>query len=290
MSQQFCGWYFKCQTEGTSLALIPAMHTAGGQQTCSLQLITRTQSHTLLPDVPCRMEAGRPRALLGDSVFSERGIRLRLTTPALSLCGQLRFGAPTPLRYDIMGPFRCLAGMECRHRVFSMRHTVNGTVLINGKRCCLDGGVGYIEGDRGRSFPKRYLWTQCCFEGGSLMLAVADIPLGAVNFSGVIGAVVVQGREYRLATYLGARIVSNQNRRVVIRQGKLTLTAELLEAHCHPLQAPADGAMTRTIRENLACRARYQLCRGKQTLLALESTTASFEYEYGEKEYDKSYE
>ena len=48
----------------------------------------------------------------------------------------------------------------------------------------------------------------------------------------------------------------------------------------HPLQAPTDGAMTRTIRENVVCRARYQLRRKNHILFDFETSEASFEYEY----------
>jgi hypothetical protein len=59
--------------------------------------------------------------------------------------GDLRFIAPVQPRYDIMGPFRCVPFMECRHSVFSLYHT--------SAACCaerpghqFDGGTGYIEG------------------------------------------------------------------------------------------------------------------------------------------------
>lgn len=30
MGNSFCGWYFRCQAQGESLALIPAVHCVGG--------------------------------------------------------------------------------------------------------------------------------------------------------------------------------------------------------------------------------------------------------------------
>lgn len=48
---------------------------------------------------------------------------------------------------------------------------------VNGREYSFRSAWGYWEGDRGRSFPREYVWTQCCFRGGSLMLSVADIPL-----------------------------------------------------------------------------------------------------------------
>lgn len=73
------------------------------------------------------------------------------------------------------------------------------------------------------------------------MLAAAEIPLGPVCFTGVIGVVQLKGREYRLATYLGARAEKLSGGEIVVRQGTLTLTARLLERQAHPLAAPTAG-------------------------------------------------
>ena len=55
-----------------------------------------------------------------------------------------------------MGPFRFIAGMECSHGVISMMHSLEGTIEINGEIVDFSGGTGYIETDRGRSFPSAY--------------------------------------------------------------------------------------------------------------------------------------
>lgn len=43
------------------------------------------------------------------------------------------------------------------------------------------------------------------------MLSVADIPMAGIHFTGIIGAILWMGKEYRIATYLGARVVKIQN-------------------------------------------------------------------------------
>ena len=35
MNEFFCGWYFKCQSEERTLAVIPALHRSRGVQTYS---------------------------------------------------------------------------------------------------------------------------------------------------------------------------------------------------------------------------------------------------------------
>lgn len=282
--EYFCGWYYKCQSDKESIALIPAFHMADGVRSCSLQFICGDESwNVLLPggkSEECRMSKDRPYARIGGNLFSDKGIRLNLHTESLDVTAALRFGKPLPLRYDIMGPFCCVPFMECRHRVCSMQHRVNGILTVNGKEYRFKNSLGYIEGDRGYSFPGKYLWTQTFFEGGSLMLSVAEIPLGALHFTGVIGVILLDGKEYRIATYLGAKVVRIRDGEVIIRQGKLLLRAALLKRRAKPLYAPANGDMTRTVHENIICHARYQFCRGREVLLDLETTKASFEWEY----------
>ena len=281
MNNYFCGWYFKCQNKEQTLALIPAVHSFNGKRSASLQLISN-DGYWQIPLSYRRMQVDkrRPIALYEPGYFSPGGISLHLTTPRLAISGELFFADFTPLKYDIMGPFHFVPFMECRHNIFSMRHKVNGEMHINNTSYQFNNSLGYIEGDRGHSFPKHYLWSHCFFADGSVMLSVAHIPLGPIQFTGIIAVVMLGGKEYRLATYLGAKVVSLQNREVVIRQGDLTLTVALLKGAPFPLRAPILGQMSRTIQESTACVAYYHLAKGKKTLLEFQSARASFEYEY----------
>lgn len=89
-----------------------------------------------------------------------------------------------------------------------------------------------------------------------------------------------QGKEYRVATYLGARVVQIQNKMVRIVQGNLELEVRLLKASERPLKAPAKGDMVRIIHESAACQAFYRFRKENCTLFAFETDRASFEYEY----------
>ena len=279
MRDYFCGWYFKCQSDTQTLAIIPAFHKSGDKRSYSIQLITDTGAwHIDFPDQQFHQKHLPVR--IGENYFSPKGIRLHLDTPACSAVGSLRFSSIAPIRYDIMGPFQYLPFLECRHSVVSMQHRVNGALRINGMTYRFRNDDGYIEGDRGYSFPKRYAWTHSFFDGGSLMLSVADIPLGPVCFTGVIGVIHWQGKEYRLATYLGGKAVRIQNGEIVIRQGDMVFSANLIEKRSHPLRAPVNGNMRRIIHESAACRAAYSLRQNGRTLFTFETSKASFEYEY----------
>ena len=156
---------------------------------------------------------------------------------------------------------------------------VYGRMKVNGQEYLFQNAVGYWEGDEGHSFPREYAWTQCSFPGGSLMLAVADVPVAGFHFRGIIGVVLWKGREYRLATYLGAKAVQVRNGRLRIVQGNLELEARLLEEVRSPLNAPANGDMVRTIHENAACRAFYRFRKGEYPIFSFTTDRASFEYE-----------
>ena len=281
MKDYFCGWYLKSQNDFQTLALIPACHFCGNVKSCSLQVITGTDSWNIqFPFSQFRRDRGG--ISIGRNQFAKWGCSLEIQSDVVDIQGELAFGSFTPITYDIMGPFRWVPFMECRHSVFSMHHRVDGLIRVNGEEFRFDGGVGYAEGDRGRSFPKEYLWTQCCFPGGSLMLSVADIPFCGFRFTGVIGVIWYEGREYRLATYLGAKAVQTRREKVVIRQGRMTLTVRCPEEKGRPLAAPVAGEMKRIIRENAACTCSYYLQENGKTVFQFTSRAAAFEYEYSQ--------
>lgn len=281
MRDYFCGWYFKCQSDTQTLAVIPAVHKSKEGKSCSVQLITDKGAwNVCFPYADFHKPKNGFHIQVAKNYFGKDGIKLCLNTPDCSAVGSVRFGALSPIQYDIMGPFRYVPFMECRHSVVSMKHAVNGELCINEANYRFQDAVGYIEGDRGYSFPKEYAWTQCSFEGGSLMLSVADIPFGLLHFTGVICAIFWQGKEYRMATYLGAKAIRIENGEIVICQGDMVLSVKLIEKYTHPLLAPVSGIMSRTIHESAACRASYCFQESGHTLFSFETAKASFEYEY----------
>lgn len=277
----FEGWYFKHQNpQGQALALIPAFHIdREGRRTASLQVISNDRAWWL--EYPEAQISRRPfQVRVGQSGFGERGIDLQIQRDGLSLHGALRYGPFAALRSDIMGPFRFFAGMQCSHGILSMGHSLAGTLELNGRRLDFTDGTGYVETDRGRSFPSAYLWTQCVWdrpERGSLMLAIAAIPLPVGGFTGCIGAVLYGGREYRLATYRGVRIEQWSSSGAVVRQGSCRLEVQLLNQRRQALRAPVEGRMERTIHESLCAEVRCRFWRGDKLLFQHTDASAGFE-------------
>jgi hypothetical protein len=302
MSGCFEGWYFKQQSHNGDqmIAFIPAVHTDGsGHKSGSVQVVTPEKSWTVILDRP-PVSHLKPALSVkaGGNMFSAQELRVDIRQPDLTVSGSLRFGPLIPPGGDIMGPYRFVPLMECRHSVFSLRHTVAGSLTLNGRNLDFTDGTGYIEGDRGRSFPKRYVWTQCAWEEDgeagkspcSLMLSVADVRPFGLPFTGIIGFVYFGGIEHRIATYRGAKILSAGNGAVSVRQGDDMLTVQLLDGgvqkqdgvcrEAQVLRAPVSGEMKRLIRESLACRARYTFSVKERVLFDHITERASFEYEY----------
>ncbi|MDR0462060.1 MAG: tocopherol cyclase family protein [Christensenellaceae bacterium] len=200
----------------------------------------------------------------------------------------LEFDEPTPLRYDAMGPFKFLPFMECKHKVTSMGHKVSGKVAINGHTYDFDNGIGYIEGDRGHSFPKKDFWTQYnTFADGelfSISASCAKIPYLGMKFTGTICFIIYKGKEIRLATYKGARVREFTESKLVViqRHGrkKLVLEITVLEnKNMQSLAAPNKAKMSRTIKETVQCKMNYKLVRGKNILFDVTVDNAAFEWD-----------
>ncbi|MDD3165104.1 MAG: tocopherol cyclase family protein [Oscillospiraceae bacterium] len=265
----FEGWYFKHQLEDDTIALIPGRAASGA----FVQLISAAGSRQF--DVPAlSVDAGVIKA--GKCVFSAHGCTVDL--PGVS--GELAYGPPTPLRADIMGPFRFFP-MECRHGVISMGHTLRGSLTIDGTPHRFSGGNGYIEKDSGTSFPRSYLWLQCNDFAApcSVMVSIACIPFCGMHFTGCICAMIYAGHEYRLATYTGVRIHAASASHICLSQGRLLLKIDITPSQDgHPLRAPVRGSMSGVIRESSNASIFLQLWDNGKQVAALRSDHASFEY------------
>lgn len=268
MSDRFMGWYYKQRAGDYMLAFIPGRASDGA----FVQMINSNGARLFpMPDFHVRGDTVRT----GDCLFSPEGLRVCL--PGVE--GRLRYDGTTPLRSPIMGPFAHLP-MQCSHGVISMHHAVNGSMTVDGRTHLFDGGSGYAEKDRGRSFPRSYLWLQCndfplpC----SLMLSVAHIPFLGFSFTGCICALIYRRQEYRLATYRGVKVLTPAAGQLRLTQGNLCLDLTVRPIGAgHRLLAPLHGKMTRTVRESCDAYLRLRLTQGDETVVECESSRAAYE-------------
>jgi len=294
----FEGWYFKHQKGNQIVALIPGINMdIHGRKYAFIQIITNENSYCVhYPMSNCKIARDKLCIKIGDNIFSEKGIKINIDFKEICLKGVLRYGPLTPIRYPFMGIFQFLPFMVCNHEIISMYHTLHGSLILNNKTFAFDQGIGYMEKDWGSSFPKSYIWLQCndfLKDRCSVVVSVADISYLGLEFKGCICVIHYKGIEYRLATYLGVRIINCKNNEICLRQGRYLLRIQFngvmqidsmseqdkdkIDAYSHKLLAPDCGKMSRTIQEQHSCQARYEFYEGKRLVFDLTSKEASLE-------------
>lgn len=282
----FEGWYLKHQTDSTSISLIPAFHRdKNGSPSVSIQIISPDyQGCAWFSADQFQVSEDTFDVQIAENHFSEHGIDLNLSIDSCSIRGHLSYEPFTRLHKHIMGPFQYLNFMQCNHGILSLSHTLQGTLEINGSAVDFSGGTGYIEKDWGSSFPQSYLWTQGSFTSpsgspGCIFLSIAHIPMLGFSFTGCIGIVFYEGKEYRFATYHKASVLHWGPDGASVSQGRWKLhVTRTGNDQSRPLHAPQHGDMSRTVYESIAEPVHYQFLIDEIPLLDLTVPNASFEY------------
>ncbi|ULQ60115.1 hypothetical protein K7I13_01965 [Brucepastera parasyntrophica] len=274
----FEGWFFKHQNNEQGIAFIPGINiTKEGEKKVFIQIITNTESFNVDYDAnDFSVDKKDLFVKIGNSIFSDSGIKIDINTPEVICTGELNYGPITPINYNIMGPFSVFRNMECNHGVISMHHSVNGTLTLNGTVFSFENANGYIEKDWGYSFPETYTWLQCN-DDCSIMVSIATIPFFGLFFQGLISVIRYKNKEYRIATYNGGKVIYNNEKGLMIKKGTYTLKAEFSDTVSHPLKAPDSGNMSRIIRESISCKVNFEFARGKTLLFTAENRIAGYE-------------
>lgn len=279
----FEGWYFKQQFGNDSIAFIPGINIdKNGFKYAFIQVITNDKSYNIKYDFKdFSISYDRLTIKIKDNIFSKKGLILNIISNDIKIKGKLSYNNITTIKSDIMGPFGLFPFMECSHGVISLHHIVNGKLNINNEEIIIKDGIGYIEKDSGKSFPKSYIWIQSnSFKNtkASIMVSIADIPFWGFEFKGCIAAILYKEKEYRLATYNGVKIINYNEKGLSIKRGKYKLEIEINENYPQKLLAPDGGEMIRTIYENINCNARFKFYKKDRLIFNLESENTSFEY------------
>ena len=121
----FCGWYYRCQSNKQTMAIIPSVHKTKDSAFCTIRVITDTHAfHVQFPFGDFGEDDDQIR--ISNNRFVKSGFSRDIHTPEFHVAGSVHFGAFTPIKYDIMGPFQYIPFMQCRHSVYSMHHCVDG--------------------------------------------------------------------------------------------------------------------------------------------------------------------
>lgn len=71
MSDMFYGWYFRCQSDASTMAVIPAVHISGNIRSCSIQVITEKGAwNETFPIRQFRINRKKGIMQIGENLFS----------------------------------------------------------------------------------------------------------------------------------------------------------------------------------------------------------------------------
>ena len=276
----FEGWYFKHVTAGMeeSWSFIPGISRgeSRGEGYAFVQAIEGNSGRTWWFQTDLESFAASESELLvrvGDSEFSPRGARIRLSSEEVSLTGDFAYrGFHGPiiklLSPGIMGPYAFAPFMECKHGLVSLDHGIDGRLLLvepgargaapSSREIDFSGGRGYAEKDWGSSMPESWIWTQSNNfprAGDSFMLSVARVPWLASSFTGFLCVGSLGGAELREATYTGARLsklaITERLVSLAIDRATDRIEIEVERSRGGELRAPLRGQLSRRIAESV---------------------------------------
>ncbi|MGD9605492.1 MAG: tocopherol cyclase family protein [Bacilli bacterium] len=276
----FEGWYFKQTSQDLNIAFIPSISVVNKiDKKAFIQVISNmfTERFAFSYD-EFSSQKNILSVKISNNTFSAEGLKLYLKNEHYEIIVNLIYSPFLQLKHDIMGPFKHLPKMECKHNIFSMKHLVNGQITINDKEYRFNDDFGYLEGDYGSSFPSKYIWMQANnLQNGAFFLSIATIPYGKINFSGLIGSLYVGNKEYRFATYNFSKLVKNTNDHITIKKGRLLLDVYLKDSHRLLLSAPKNGDMTRKVFESMDATIEIVLSKNKKEIYHGTASNASIE-------------
>lgn len=272
----FEGWYYKQVTKDETelISFIPGISLNETDKHCFVQYISVTKDHNHLPVIktdyfpyPIDQFITRDEPFqvqIGQNVFSEKKVAIHLTKEGTKIKGSFSLHNLHPIQKTwlnptIMGPLSYIPNMECNHGVISMNHSINGYVKINNRVIDFTGGKGYFEKDWGTSFPKEYMWIQSNnFKDPttSLFFSVANVPLMKLNLEGFICNLVMQGKEYRFATYNRSKMtiqrLSSTEIKIILENKNARLTIVARPDKFGELTAPQNGVMGKKVKEGFS--------------------------------------
>lgn len=267
----FEGWFFRIYDKDFNCAMIPSVSVCDGEKRAYVQLNCGGISNILEYSIE-EFNADDNCISIGENVFSDNGIIFSCEQLSLNVS----FEPFTIVEKDIMGCFKF--GTPCKHKLISMKNFARGKAEFNGKEYILDNALCYIEKDWGKSFPKSYCWLQCndfdiadvCF-----FLSIADIGL---PFNGLICVLLVNGKEYRFATYNFSLVKSLEKGKIVLKKFNLELEILFNEGKAKALYAPECGRMTNIIKEDLNGKISLRLSDDKEIIFQSFGKNAGIEW------------
>lgn len=266
----FEGWFYRLsdQQEETVIAVIPGIFKSKVKENTHafIQVIDGKNNNTYYIKYKAedfRFSEKELYVKIGNSIFTDKEIKLDIKSADLTLKGLVKFEGNTPwtktlLSPGIMGWYAYVPFMECNHGIVSLDHTLGGKINYNGNEIDLENGRGYTEKDWGSSFPSSYVWMQSNHfddPGISFTGSIAKIPWLFSSFRGFIIGMWITPTLYRFTTYTGAKLqylrLNEGNVEFSVKDTKYTLFASTERNNGGILYGPYENTMLKRVNETL---------------------------------------
>ena len=275
----FEGWYTRVHTDSKDFAIIFGISFDDKKKEVFIQYLDTDKSKIFTFPWESFSYTSHPFQIkIDENLLSLNFIHLQLPNLEVELYHeQLTLLDTNWFSPTIMGPFSYLP-MECIHSIISLRHSIIGYIKDGNNYLELD-GIGYMEKDRGTSFPSEYLWFQSNQNNDSscFFFSYAHIPFAFSSFQGCI-CVLMLDKQYRFATYLGCRVTVNQkDKSVILHQYPYKLHVSFVYPQGHTLTSPKQGAMSGRVNETLEATAFVTLKKKSLSIGTWKFTYGGFE-------------
>ncbi|BBF42358.1 hypothetical protein lbkm_1040 [Lachnospiraceae bacterium KM106-2] len=279
----FEGWYLKHESSQCYLSVIPGIYMDRiGRKGAFIQLITQDDSYFIqYPYSEFHASKDFFAIKVGKNYFTKYGMVLNIDSDGVKAKGAVAYHEFHTVRPNLMGPFSFIPAFPCKHDVISLKHSLVGSIQVNGSEYDFTDGLGYIETDWGRSFPDGYAWTQCHINkrnNCSIFLAIAEMSIMNKDLYGCLGFFSYRSRRYKIATYLGAKVLMVRPDKWMVRQGKFRILVEPKREAISNLKAPEEGMMGRNVKENVCSPIRYRVWFDNHLILDQICKNGSYEY------------
>lgn len=183
---------------------------------------------------------------------------------------------------SVMSYFKFMP-LPTKHEIIYMEAKVSGTIKNMNESLDIC-GTGYMEKDYGTKFPRRWLWIQTnqfTHNDISLVISKADL-LGRI--SGFFCLLNINGKEYRFATYNGAKIKKRREKNsinLIVKKDVYTLKIRLKKEKGNMIVAPVQKAkMMKRIEESLNSKLFLFLYKNNKLIMKDSSFDVACEYLY----------
>lgn len=116
------------------------------------------------------------------------------------------------------------------------------------------------------------------------MLSIADVPYKFFNFKGIICSLIIDGYEYRFATYNKTKIlkynVTNNIINITLKKGKFYLNIKSIYDKGNKLAAPVNGKMIKDVYESINSIITVTLKKNEEIIFSDTSTHCGLEISY----------